>query len=318
MENKWLYIKEAVKEGSSIKRYVTLSGEEKGNMFFDMEAPFEESFEGIFEYNSVKYYGEEINSQGSVVILGAGHVSVEMAKVFSVLDYNITVVDDREEFLTKERFPFAHKLVFTEFESFFENNKFSPDTSFIIVTRGHKEDGFCLEKVLENGFAYCGMIGSRKKVAILMEEMAKKGFPKALLDDVCSPIGLKIGAVTPGEIAVATAAEFILKMSEYSKSPVSADVLENLGKSDSVIVTIIDKKGSAPRGKGAKMIVSKTGETIGTIGGGQGEFLAVKKAIEMFEKNEHFSIEKYNMDNKTAASEGMICGGEITVLFEKM
>ena len=81
---------------------------------------------------------------------------------------------------------------------------------------------------------------------------------------------------------------------------------------------IIDKKGSAPRGKGAKMIVFKTGETVGTIGGGQGEFLAVKKAMELLKKSDCFLIEKYNMDNKTAASEGMICGGEITVLFEKM
>ena len=155
------------------------------------------------------------------------------------------------------------------------------DSWFIIVTRGHRYDTECLEAILQKPYAYVGMMGSRRRVAIVKDQLEAKGVCREALDGVHTPIGLKIGAETPGvhtpiglkigaetpeEIAVSVMAEIIqVKNAGSGKGGYSPELLDAvLDPDDSrkkVLATIISRKGSAPRSVGTKMLIRADGTT---------------------------------------------------------
>jgi len=143
-----------------------------------------------------------------LVICGSGHIAHALAKLAPDLDFEVTVLDDREQFLNAERFPGARRLV-GEFEQLLSEYQ-APANAFVaIVTRGHRHDQDCLEWALGQQARYVGLVGSRAKIRTILGMAAAKGFPEAELRKVRSPIGLDIGAVTVEEIAVAIAAELV-------------------------------------------------------------------------------------------------------------
>ena len=120
------------------------------------------------------------------------------------------MVDDRPEYANTERFPQAAKVVVLEsFENPLEGVEIDEDTYVVIMTRGHAGDYTVIRNVLGRDFKYLGMIGSRSKVAQTMKRLAEEGFTQEQIDRAHSPIGLKIGAETPEEIAISVAAEII-------------------------------------------------------------------------------------------------------------
>ena len=152
---------------------------------------------------------ESCTLPAEVIILGGGHISLPLTRMAGLLGYRCTVVDDRPSFASRERFPAAYRVVCENFDTALKGLDIGPGTCVVIVTRGHKHDRYCLREALKRPAAYIGMIGSRRKVKALMDQMAEEGFDPERLKSVFSPIGLDIGAETPEEIALSIMAEIV-------------------------------------------------------------------------------------------------------------
>jgi xanthine dehydrogenase accessory factor len=202
----------------------------------------------------------------------------------------------------------------------------NPDTYFVIVTRGHRYDTQCLRLALQKTNAYIGMMGSRRRVSLVKEQLREEGFATEELEKVHTPIGLAIGAQTPEEIAVSIMAEIIQEKNRNgSGSTYSKELLSKLsGKEKTeegigVLCTIISRKGSAPREIGTKMLIEPDGRIVGTIGGGCAESSVINQGLSMLRTKENkLQMMEVNMTAEEAEEEGMVCGGIIRVMLEML
>lgn len=243
-----------------------------------------------------------------LVVLGGGHVGRKIAHLGSFLDFEVTVIDDREEFVTREAFPEASHLYCHEFDNVEEILPEEKNTFYVVVTRGHAADRVCVAQILKRNFAYLGMIGSKIKVAKTLELLKEQGFSEEQLSMIHAPIGLKIGARTPSEIAVSIAAELIQEKNTRFCSTMTAELAET--KKSGVLCVITEKTGSAPRDAGSMMLVTEEG-IIGSIGGG----ILEKTVVEQAKKINHITSEGYDLSNRESAALGMICGGTNHILY---
>ena len=160
------------------------------------------------EAGDSKYVVQWRETPGVLHIFGAGHVSCEIAKIADMIGIACCVYDDREEYANKKRFPNAKCVVL-------ENMEQLPDIALnekdmvAIVTRGHVYDLDCLKWALKTQAGYVGMIGSKRKIQMILNDLIEKGYDKERVLGVKAPIGLDIGALTPSEIAVSVAAQII-------------------------------------------------------------------------------------------------------------
>ncbi|MDX1492625.1 MAG: XdhC family protein [Longimicrobiales bacterium] len=147
-----------------------------------------------------------------LVVVGAGHIAQPMAHIGALLGYRVTVLDDRPDFATRERFPDAHRLVRADFSDPFADVPIHERSHLLLVTRGHKYDYECLVRALrmDPPPAYIGMIGSRRRVRATYVQLLDEGIDAELIQRIHAPVGLDIGAETPEEIAVAVAAELVM------------------------------------------------------------------------------------------------------------
>jgi xanthine dehydrogenase accessory factor len=142
-------------------------------------------------------------------IFGAGHVALNLYKVAQNAGFDVTVIDDREAYANRDRFPAAQEVIAEDFEQTMARLKPSESSYVVIVTRGHRDDMRCLRWAVQTQARYIGMIGSKRKTIAIYRELQKEGLSADLFKRVHAPVGLDIGAVTPEEIAVAIAAELI-------------------------------------------------------------------------------------------------------------
>lgn len=161
------------------------------------------------EKESEGYFYEKIVPVNNLLILGGGYVGYAIYQLADILGLEVTVYDDRSEFVTKERFPKAVGLGAGEFTKLLDNYNFNEYTYVAIVTRGHLQDAECVKGVLNKENKYIGLIGSKRKINLILEDLRKSGFAKKEIDRIHAPIGLDIGAETPEEIAVSIMAEII-------------------------------------------------------------------------------------------------------------
>ena len=185
-----------------------------------------------------------------------------------MIGFHVTVIDDRPNFAENGRKAGADAVICDEFENALEKISGDLDTYFVIVTRGHQYDSECLRKILKKTSAYIGMMGLRRRVRIVKENMIDEGNDAEKVNAVHSPIGLAIKAQTHEEIAISIMAEIIsvknqLPSSEYPKE-ILREILANDG-GRKILFTIVAKKGSAPREVGTKMLYSSEGKSIGII-----------------------------------------------------
>jgi xanthine dehydrogenase accessory factor len=152
---------------------------------------------------------EPIFSEPTVYIFGAGHVSQQLAPLVKRVSFKVVVIDDREMFANRGRFPDADEVIVSEFEKCFDQLNIDESSYIVIVTRGHLYDGFVLEQAIKTNARYIGMIGSKKKIQTLYQNLMKKGISKETLDRVYAPIGVDINSETPEEIAVSIVAQLI-------------------------------------------------------------------------------------------------------------
>jgi len=160
------------------------------------------------EKGDVARFSLPLAAAETLLIAGAGHVGRALGQLAVALEFQLTVIDDRPEFATPDRFPDAVCIV-GDIEG--ELRKFPIDdkTSIVIVTRGHRHDAAALAAVIASPARYIGLIGSRRKVHTIFTDLHKGGVPRELLAKVHAPIGLDIGALTPAEIALSIAAELV-------------------------------------------------------------------------------------------------------------
>jgi xanthine dehydrogenase accessory factor len=152
---------------------------------------------------------EPILPPALLYVFGAGHVSVNLYKVARGAGFDVTIVDDRAAYASRDRFPEAKDVIAEDFEAAMA--KITPQESsyIVIVTRGHRDDMRVLRWAVQTQARYIGMIGSKRKTITIFRELTKEGIPAHLFERVHAPVGLDIGAITPEEIAVAITAELI-------------------------------------------------------------------------------------------------------------
>lgn len=244
--------------------------------------------------------------QPKLILCGGGHVSREVAAFAHRLDFSVTVIDDRADAVTRERFPTVERLIcdsYDNLESYLE-----PDACYVVVTPDHKADLQCVSTILPTHYRYLGMIGSRKKVASTVESLRNAGFSQNQIGSIFAPIGLTVGAVTPAEIALSILAQIIQEKNKTHAASADKALLEVAQPGMLCIIT--EKHGSSPRGVGSMMFVSED-KVLGSIGGGEPEYLAICHARE----NPCFDLKEYALNNTVPNGLDMICGGRIQVVF---
>jgi xanthine dehydrogenase accessory factor len=164
---------------------------------------------GLICGGSLDIFVEPILAAPTVFLFGGGHVSLAISKVASLAGFDIVVMDDREAFAGKERFPEARENYFGPWEEIFPKLEINEFSYLALVSRGHKGDLTCLRWAVNTPARYIGMIGSRRKFIEICKVLESEGVPPEKLERVRSPIGLDIGALTPEEIGVAVVAEMI-------------------------------------------------------------------------------------------------------------
>jgi len=145
----------------------------------------------------------------TLVIVGGGHVGQSVAAIAAQAGFSVVVLDDREAFASRERFPMADQVICGDFVEELRRFPIDANTYVVLVSRGHKQDELSLREVVRSDAAYVGMIGSLRRVSTVLTHLSREGHPREVLERVHTPIGLDIGAETPEEIAVSIVAELI-------------------------------------------------------------------------------------------------------------
>ena len=164
---------------------------------------------GLVCGGTLEVYIEPVLPASTLYIFGAGHVALNLYKVARMAGFDVIVVDDREAYANRQRFPEAKDVYSEDFDRVL--NQLSPNESsyLVITTRGHRDDMRVLRWAVETSARYIGMIGSQRKVIAIYKELEREGISREKLERVYAPMGIDIGAITPEEIAVSVAAELI-------------------------------------------------------------------------------------------------------------
>jgi xanthine dehydrogenase accessory factor len=164
---------------------------------------------GLVCGGTLEIFVEPVLPPADLYIFGAGHVATSLYTVARIAGFDITVIDDREAYANRERFPEAQHVIAEDFDKAAAQLAPSESSYIVIVTRGHRDDMRMLRWAVQTPARYVGMIGSKRKTITIFKELQAEGLPAHLFDRVHAPVGLDIGAITPEEIAVSITAELI-------------------------------------------------------------------------------------------------------------
>ncbi len=168
---------------------------------------------------------ERVEPEPHLVICGAGHVGASLARLARLTGYRVTLIDDRADFVTRERFS-DEEIELIAAESWTDAVRktvgLGRNVAVAVVTRGHNEDEKCMRAAVATRPDYIGLIGSRRRTNIVLERLRETGADENLLKQVRAPIGLDIGAVSPEEVALAILAEIVAERRGGTGSALSA------------------------------------------------------------------------------------------------
>lgn len=154
---------------------------------------------------------QQFESPARLIVVGGGHIGLALAQIGELLGFRLTVLDDREEFANRERFPMAEEIITAELGPALDAIALDGSCHVVLVSRGHRQDEEALRHSVGRGAAFVGMIGSRRRTATVLAHLLEEGFERADLEAVSTPIGLDIGAETPEEIALSILAEIVMR-----------------------------------------------------------------------------------------------------------
>jgi len=158
--------------------------------------------------DGVRVFFDVLSSENRLLVCGAGHIAVPLARLAREVGFKVSVLDDRADFANSTRFPDCD-VITEDFSIALRDFPITLSTYVVVITRGHEHDADCLLEILKKDTAYIGLIGSRRRVRFVLEMLEKKGIPNNRLQEVFTPIGTPIGAESPGEIALSIAAELV-------------------------------------------------------------------------------------------------------------
>lgn len=191
-----------------------------------------------------------------LIIAGAGHIGRALAHLAGLLDFEVTVIDDRPEYANALNIPDADHLVVDSIGEALRATPKSGDTYIVIVTRGHGDDAEALKACLDDDVAYIGMIGSKRKVSLMREEFLAQGWATASqFDRVHAPIGLEIGSKTVQEIAVSICAQLVQVRHQR----------QHLRKRPSVTALILGAGESSRMGRPKLLLPFGDATVVGTV-----------------------------------------------------
>ncbi len=152
---------------------------------------------------------ERVFPPDQLVIVGGGHIAHSLCEMARLLGFFITVLDDRAEFASRDRFPAATEVLCGDYATLLQSITGGDSTYFALVAKSYKVDIETLPVILEKRSRYIGMIGSSRRIRTVRRILQERGIPAEDLDQIHAPIGLDIGAVTPTEIAASIAAQLV-------------------------------------------------------------------------------------------------------------
>lgn len=162
---------------------------------------------------------EPVVATPHLIVVGGGHVGLALARLATTLDYAVTVIDDRPEFASQERFPQGVEVVRADMVAALGTLPIGWNSFIIVATRGHKLDAQCLRAAIATPARYVGLLGSRRKTILIDRMLRDEGLDDARLRAVHAPVGLDLGGRTPGEIALSILAELSLERHGGSGRP---------------------------------------------------------------------------------------------------
>ena len=158
----------------------------------------------------VEIFFEVLPAPPKLIVVGCGHIAVPLAKLAKVLDFYVTVLDDRILFANRERFPDADDVRVGDMAAMLKEMSITPSTYIVLITRGHKYDELCLREIIHSSAKYIGMIGSRRRIQACFQRFREEEkIADEVIQRVYAPIGLDIGTETPEEIALSIMAEIV-------------------------------------------------------------------------------------------------------------
>lgn len=152
---------------------------------------------------------EPVNPMAQLFIFGAGHIGTVLSHIAKLLDFNVTVIDNRPEYADAAKLPWADSVIADDYGTAIEKLPFSSNTYVVILTHKHEHDFGVLEGCIAKPHCYVGMIGSKKKVATCMKQLREHGVGDDIIKSIHAPVGINISANTPAEIAVSIIAEIV-------------------------------------------------------------------------------------------------------------
>ena len=175
---------------------------------YDLNDDFAEE-SGLICGGQMDVFIEPMAPAPHLYVVGAGHVGYHVARLASTVGFRVHVVDDREKFANRERFPEAAEVVVESIPDWLTRADLSPRGYAVVVTRGHRHDLDAMRSLGQRRLKYVGLIGSRAKIARIFRALEAEPELRGQLGQIHAPIGLDLGAVTPEEIAVSVVAELI-------------------------------------------------------------------------------------------------------------
>lgn len=152
-----------------------------------------------------------------LIIVGAGPVGQQVAKLAHDVGFEVWVVDNRPDDCTPDRFPQAQRLIVEAFDVVAPHLQVDSNTYIAVVTRRYHDDAQAMLHLVESPACYVGMIGNRNKVTDIFELLRQQGISQEALARVSAPLGLNIGSRTVSEIAISIVAELIATRSRRSR-----------------------------------------------------------------------------------------------------
>lgn len=158
----------------------------------------------------LEVFFEVMPAPARLIVVGAGHIAVPLVKIAKVLDFHVTVIDDRMLYANRERFPDADDVVVGDMAEMLKEMTITPSCYIVLITRGHAYDEPCLRQIIHSQAKYIGMIGSRRRIKACFQRFRdEEKIAEEVIDRVYAPIGLDIATETPAEIALSILGEVI-------------------------------------------------------------------------------------------------------------
>ena len=158
----------------------------------------------------LEVFFEVLPAPPRLIVVGAGHIAVPLVKIAKVLDFHVTVIDDRLLYANRERFPDADDVLVGDMAQMLKEMTITPACYIVLITRGHAYDEPCLRQIMHSDAKYIGMIGSRRRIKACFQRFRdEEKVAEEAIERIYAPIGLDIATETPAEIALSILGEVI-------------------------------------------------------------------------------------------------------------